>query len=83
MPGPRCQAGLTWSRGGAPPPGRPALPGFRTARLRAFGAISIDARQSLDQVVDEILSRTLANDGSSKHFVHALASNDGEATNPP
>ena len=30
------------------------------ARLRAFGAIPIDARQPLDQVVDAILSRTLA-----------------------
>jgi adenylate kinase family enzyme len=28
------------------------------ARLRAFGAIPIDARQPLDQVVDAILSRT-------------------------
>jgi adenylate kinase family enzyme len=28
-------------------------------RLRAFGAIPIDARQPLDQVVDAILSRTL------------------------
>ena len=32
------------------------------ARLRAFGAIPIDARQPLDQVVDAILSHTLAND---------------------
>ena len=30
------------------------------ARLRAFGAIPIDARQPLDQVVDAILSHTLA-----------------------
>ena len=30
------------------------------ARLRAFGAIPIDARQPLSQVVDAILSRTLA-----------------------
>lgn len=29
-------------------------------RLRALGAIPIDARQPLDQVVDAILSRTLA-----------------------
>jgi adenylate kinase family enzyme len=29
------------------------------ARLRAFGAIPVDARQPLDQVVDTILSRTL------------------------
>ena len=28
-------------------------------RLRAFGAIPIDARQPLDQVVDALLSRTL------------------------
>jgi thymidylate kinase len=35
------------------------LPGYQ-ARLRAFGAIPIDARQSLGQVVDAILSRTLA-----------------------
>ena len=33
------------------------------ARLRAFGAIPIDARQPLDQVVDAILSRTLASSG--------------------
>jgi adenylate kinase family enzyme len=30
-------------------------------RLRAFGAIPIDARQPLDQVVDAVLSHTLAN----------------------
>jgi adenylate kinase family enzyme len=30
-------------------------------RLRAFGAIPIDARQPIDQVVDAILSHTLAN----------------------
>jgi adenylate kinase family enzyme len=35
------------------------LPGYQ-ARLVAFGAISIDARQPLDQVVDAILSHTLA-----------------------
>jgi hypothetical protein len=35
------------------------LPGYQ-ARLRAFGAISIDARQPLDQVVDAILCHTLA-----------------------
>jgi hypothetical protein len=34
------------------------LPGYQ-ARLRAFGAISIDARQPLDQVVDAILSHML------------------------
>ncbi|HEY7261898.1 MAG TPA: AAA family ATPase [Trebonia sp.] len=35
------------------------LPGYQD-RLRAFGAIIIDARQPLDQVVDAILSHTLA-----------------------
>jgi thymidylate kinase len=35
------------------------LPGYQ-ARLRAFGTIPIDARQALDQVVDAILSHTLA-----------------------
>ena len=35
------------------------LPGYQ-ARLRAFGAIPIDARQPLDQVLDAILSHTLA-----------------------
>jgi adenylate kinase family enzyme len=34
------------------------LPGYQ-ARLRASGVIPIDARRPLDQVVDEILSRTL------------------------
>ena len=34
------------------------LPGYQ-AGLRAAGAIPVDARQPLDQVVDEILSRTL------------------------
>jgi len=34
------------------------LPGYQ-ARLRAFGAIAIDARQPLDQVVDAILSHTV------------------------
>jgi hypothetical protein len=34
------------------------LPGYQ-ARLRAFGAIPIDATQPLGQVVDAILSRTL------------------------
>jgi hypothetical protein len=29
-------------------------------RLRAFGAISVDATQPVDEVVDAILSRTLA-----------------------
>jgi adenylate kinase family enzyme len=36
------------------------LPGYQ-ARLRAFGAIPVDARQPLDQVVDAILARTLVN----------------------
>jgi adenylate kinase family enzyme len=36
------------------------------ARLRAFGAIIIDARQPLDQVVDAILSRTLASSATSQ-----------------
>jgi hypothetical protein len=35
-------------------------------RLRAFGAIPIDARQPLDQVVDAILSHTLANSATSQ-----------------
>jgi adenylate kinase family enzyme len=35
------------------------LPGYQ-ARLRAFGAIPIDARQPLDQVVDAILTRSTA-----------------------
>ena len=35
------------------------LPGYQ-ARLRAFGAISIDARQPLDEVVNAILFHTLA-----------------------
>jgi hypothetical protein len=34
------------------------LPGYQ-ARLRAFGAIPIDAKQPLDQVVDAILSQTV------------------------
>ena len=38
------------------------LPGYQ-GRLRAFGAIPIDARQPLDEVVDAILSRTLASPG--------------------
>jgi hypothetical protein len=36
---------------------RRLLPGYQ-ARLRAFGAIAIDARQPRDQVVDVILSHT-------------------------
>ena len=35
-------------------------------RLRAFGAIPIDARQPLDQVVDAILSHTLASSAASQ-----------------
>jgi adenylate kinase family enzyme len=35
-------------------------------RLRAFGAIPIDARQPLDQVVDAILSHTLASSAAAK-----------------
>ena len=35
-------------------------------RLRAFGAIPIDARQPLDQVVDAILSHTLASSGAGR-----------------
>jgi adenylate kinase family enzyme len=35
-------------------------------RLRAFGAIPIDARQPLDQVVDEILSHTLASSATGR-----------------
>ena len=41
------------------------LPGYQ-ARLRASGAIPIDARQPLDQVVDAILSRTLASPATSQ-----------------
>ena len=36
------------------------------ARLRAFGAIPIDARQSLDQAVNAILSHTLASSATSQ-----------------
>jgi len=41
------------------------LPGYQS-RLRASGAIPIDARQPLDRVVDAILSHTLASSSSSK-----------------
>jgi energy-coupling factor transporter ATP-binding protein EcfA2 len=44
---------------------RRRLPGHQD-RLRAFGAIPIDARQPLDQVVDAILSRTLASSDTSQ-----------------
>lgn len=38
---------------------RRLLPGYQD-RLRAFGAIAIDARQPLDQVIEAIFSRSLA-----------------------
>ncbi len=41
------------------------LPGYQ-ARLRASGAIPVDARQPLGQVADAILSRTLANPATSQ-----------------
>ena len=41
------------------------LPGYQ-ARLRAFGAIPIDARQPLGHVVDAILSHTLASSATSQ-----------------
>ena len=41
------------------------LPGYQ-ARLRAFGAIPIDARQPLDHVADAILSHTLASPATSQ-----------------
>ena len=41
------------------------LPGHQD-RLRAFGAIPVDARQPLDQVVAAILSYTLANSARSQ-----------------
>jgi hypothetical protein len=44
---------------------RRRLPGHQD-RLRAFGAIPIDARQPLDQVVDAILSYTLASCAASQ-----------------
>ena len=44
---------------------RRRLPGHQE-RLRAFGAIPIDARQPLDQVVDAILSHTLASSATSQ-----------------
>ena len=44
---------------------RRRLPGHQK-RLRAFGAIPIDARQPLDQVVDAILSHTLASSATSQ-----------------
>jgi AAA domain-containing protein len=44
---------------------RRRLPGHQD-RLRAFGAIPIDARQPLDQVVDAILSHTLTSSATSQ-----------------
>jgi len=52
------------------------LPGYQ-ARLRAFGAIPIDATQSLGQVVRAILSRTLAGSATSQ------ASKPGNQTGSP
>jgi adenylate kinase family enzyme len=51
------------------------LPGNQ-ARLRASGAIPVDARQPLDQVVDAILSRTLASSATSQ------ASKPGDRPSP-
>jgi hypothetical protein len=44
---------------------RRRLPEYQD-RLRAFGAIPIDARQPLDHVVDAILSHALANSAASR-----------------
>ena len=44
---------------------RRLLPGYQD-RLRAFGAIPIDARQPLDQVADAILSCTMASLATSE-----------------
>jgi adenylate kinase family enzyme len=44
---------------------RRRLPGHQD-RLRAFGAIPIDARRPLDQVVDAILSHALASSAASQ-----------------
>lgn len=41
------------------------LPGYQ-ARLRAFGAVCIDARLPLEEVVDAILARTLAGSAGEK-----------------
>jgi len=51
---------------------RRRLPGHQE-RLRAFGAIPIDARQRLDQVVDAILSHTLANSAQAKPASRAIS----------
>ena len=44
---------------------RRRLPEYQD-RLRAFGAIPIDARRPLDHVVDAILSHTLASSAASQ-----------------
>jgi hypothetical protein len=44
---------------------RRLLPGYQD-RLRAFGAIPVDARRPLDEVADAILSRTLASSATSR-----------------
>ena len=49
-------------------------------RLRAFGAIPIDARQPLDQVVDLILSRTLA--GSATNRARKPGNHSGNPATP-
>ena len=54
---------------------RRRLPEYQD-RLRAFGMIPVDATQSLDQVVDAILSRTLPS--AAGHYEgRALAPPDG------
>jgi hypothetical protein len=42
-------------------------------RMRAFGAIPIDARQPLDQVVDAILSHTLASSATAEPASRAIS----------
>ena len=54
---------------------RRLLPGYQD-RLRAFGAIPIDATQPLDQVVDAILSRTPGSSATSRAG-HARPSCEG------
>jgi shikimate kinase len=44
---------------------RRLMPGYQD-RLRAFGAIPVDARQPIDQVADAILSCTLASPATSR-----------------
>ena len=62
------------------------LPGYQ-ARLRASGAIPIDARHPLSQVIDAILSRTLASSGTSQASTAADQSGDenrtGSSSAPP